>query len=170
MPESSPFCLPSSANFSSSSSNHPVAPLTKPPVPRAQQTEGETAQQKLARFLGMRGAPGSPNEDSLPLPPCLLGGGRNTHLWGRASVLGSPRPWRRAALLEPPSLAQGNFPTQFLLLRRAGQAGLQVPARPSWAQIFLASAGQGGHWLRGWAMGLGRIGAKVSPRGLVCGP
>ena len=59
------------------------------------------------------------------------------------------------ALLEPPSLAQGDFPTQFLLLRRAGQAGVQVPARPSWAQIFLASAGQGRHWLRagpwGWA-------------------
>ena len=89
----------------------------------------------------MRGAPGSPNEDSLPLPHCLLGGGRSTHLWGRASVLGSPRPWRRVVLLEPPSLAQGDFPTQFLLLRRAGQAGLQVPAHPSWAQIFLASAG-----------------------------
>lgn len=73
--------------------------------------------------------------------------------------MGSPRPWRWVALLELPSLAQGDFPTQFLLLRRAGQAGLQVPARPSWAQIFLASAGQGGHWLRagpwGWA-GLGQ--------------
>lgn len=60
-----------------------------------------------------------------------------------------------------PSLAQGDVPALFLLLRRASQAGPQVPDCPSWAQIFLASAGQEG---TGW--GLGRRAWKDLGRGV----
>ena len=100
----------------------------------------------------MRGAPGSPSKDSLLLPHCLLVR-LEVHSPVRQSVcLGVPSAQEASGAA---GTAVSDFPTQFLLLRRAGQEGLQVPARPSWAQIFLASAGQGRHWLRagpwGWA-------------------
>lgn len=65
-----------------------------------------------------------------------------------------------------PSLAQGDLPTQFPLLRRAGQAGPQVLARPSRAQIFLASAGQEGHWLGVGQGGRERLGRRCLLEGL----
>lgn len=55
-------------------------------------------------------------------------------------------------------LVQGDFPTPFLLRLRAGQSDPQVPARPSWAQTFLASARQEGHWLGVGQWGRGRLG------------